>query len=68
MQFRSAFSWRPPISRSKSSRNFIAGKGFPEPNHAAVAKMVLAPLGALTKRGELAKTGVTRNARWAGNP
>ena len=45
----------------------IAAKGFPDACHPAVTKMVVARLGVLAKRGEIAKTGKTRDARWAVN-
>ena len=54
-----------PLSAGEIAASIIAAKGFPEANHAAVTKMIVARLGALTKRGELTKTGTTRNARWA---
>ena len=54
-----------PLSAGEIAAGIIAAKGFPEANHAAVTKMIVARLGALTRRGELAKTGTTRNARWA---
>jgi hypothetical protein len=53
-----------PLSAGEIAAGIIAAKSFPEANHVAVTKMIVARLGALTKRGELVKTGVTRNARW----
>jgi hypothetical protein len=43
----------------------IAAKRFADAAHLAVTKMIVARLGVLAKRGELAKNGRTRDARWA---
>jgi hypothetical protein len=54
-----------PLSAPRIAADAISAKGLPPSSHAVVTKMVTAVLGALTRRGELVKTGTTRNARWA---
>ena len=52
-------------SAGEIAAGIIAAKGFPDTAHLAVTKMVVARLNVLAGRGELAKTGKTRDARWA---
>lgn len=54
-----------PLSAGEIAASVIGAKGFPLSSHLTVTKMVIGRLGALTKRGELTKTGRTRDARWA---
>ena len=54
-----------PLSAYRIAADALAAKGLPLSAHAVVTKMVLAVLGALTRRGELVKSGVTRNVKWA---
>ncbi len=54
-----------PLAAGEIAATIIAAKGFPDACHLAVTKMIVARLGAMTRRGEIAKDGKTRNARWA---
>jgi ribosomal protein L29 len=53
-----------PLSTGEITATVAAAKGYPSSALPAINKMVLARLGVLTKRGELTKTGSTRDARW----
>ena len=54
-----------PLAAGEIAASIIAAKGFPDAAHLAVTKMVVGRLNVLAKRGELAKTGKTRDARWS---
>jgi hypothetical protein len=54
-----------PLAAGEIAAGIIAAKQFPDVAHLAVTKMAVARLGVLAKRGEIAKIGMTRNARWA---
>lgn len=45
----------------------MAKRGFSEAYHLAVMKMVVARLGAFARTGTIAKSGKTRDGRWALN-
>jgi len=53
-----------PLAAGEIAAAIIAAKRFPDAAHLAVTKMIVARLGAFAKRGEVVKTGVSRNARW----
>ena len=55
---------RNPLAACEIAAAIIAVKGFPDAAHLPVTKMIVARLGAMTRRGEIAKDGMTRNARW----
>lgn len=54
-----------PLAAGEIAAGIIAAKHFPDTAHLAVTKMIVARLNVLAKRGEIAKTGRTRDARWA---
>jgi hypothetical protein len=54
-----------PLSAGEIAAAIMAAKGFPETHYAAVTKMVVARLGTFARDGAVAKTGKTRDARWA---
>ncbi|MGH6877814.1 MAG: hypothetical protein ACREHV_10625 [Rhizomicrobium sp.] len=54
-----------PLAAGEIAAGVIAAKRFPDAAHPAVTKMIVTRLGGLAKRGEIAKTGKTRDARWA---
>jgi hypothetical protein len=54
-----------PLAAGEIAAGIIAAKHFPDAAHLAVTKMVVARLSVLAKRGEIAKTGMTRDARWS---
>jgi SRSO17 transposase len=53
-----------PLAAGEIAAGIIAAKRFPDAAHLAVTKMIVGRLGVLAKRGEIAKTGKTRDARW----
>ncbi|HLY05848.1 MAG TPA: hypothetical protein VKR31_08885 [Rhizomicrobium sp.] len=53
-----------PLAAGEIAAGIIAAKGFPDTAHLAVTKMVVARLNVLAGRGEIAKSGKTRDARW----
>jgi hypothetical protein len=54
-----------PLAAGEIAAAVIAAKRFPDTAHLAITKMIVARLGVLAGRGEIAKTGKTRDARWA---
>jgi len=54
-----------PLSAPEIAAHAIAAKGLPPSAHAATVHSVLTVLNMATRRGELTKTGRTRDARWA---
>ena len=54
-----------PLAAGEIAAGIIAAKHFPDAAHAAITKMIVTRPGVLAKRGEIAKTGKTRDARWA---
>jgi hypothetical protein len=54
-----------PLAAGEIMAGIVAAKRFPDAAHAAITKMILARLGVLLRRGEIAKDGKTRNARWS---
>ena len=54
-----------PLAAGEIAACIIAAKRFPDAAHLAVTKMIVVRLGVLAGRGEIAKTGKTRDARWA---
>jgi hypothetical protein len=53
-----------PLAAGEIAAAIIAAKRFPDAAHLAITKMIVARLGVFAKRGEIAKTGRTRDARW----
>lgn len=53
-----------PLAAGEIAATIIAAKSYPDAAHGAVRNMILTRLGVLVKRGEIAKTGATRDARW----
>lgn len=53
-----------PLAAGEIAAGIIAAKHFPDTAHLAVTKMIVARLNVLAGRGEIAKTGKTRDARW----
>ncbi|HEX3664373.1 MAG TPA: hypothetical protein VHU23_03970 [Rhizomicrobium sp.] len=53
-----------PLAAGEIAAGIIAAKSFPESAHEGVRNMVLSRLTSLTARGEMVKTGKTRDARW----
>jgi hypothetical protein len=53
-----------PLAAGEIAAGIIAAKHFPDAAHLAVTKMIVARLNVLAGRGEIAKTGKTRDARW----
>jgi hypothetical protein len=56
-----------PLSATEIAASCIAAKGLPPSAHAATVHSVLTVLNIRTRKGELTKTGTTRNAKWATN-
>jgi len=54
-----------PLSAGEIAATIGAAKGYPPASLPAITKMILARLNVLTIRGEITKTGRTRDARWA---
>jgi hypothetical protein len=54
-----------PLAAGEIAAAIIAAKGFPDSAHLAVTKMIVARLGAMTRRGEIVKDGKKKNAQWA---
>jgi SRSO17 transposase len=54
-----------PLAAGEIAASVIATKRFPDSAHLSITKMIVARLGVLAGRGDIAKTGKTRNARWA---
>jgi hypothetical protein len=54
-----------PLAAGEIAAGIVAAKQFPESAHPGIAKMVLCRLRILGKEGAVAKTGTTRDARWA---
>jgi hypothetical protein len=54
-----------PLAAGEIAAGIIAAKRFPDAAHLAVTKMIVTRLGALAKRGEIHKSGTTRDARWS---
>jgi len=54
-----------PLAAGEIAAGIIADKQLPDAVHGGVRDMILVRLGVLAKRGEIAKTGNTRDARWA---
>lgn len=54
-----------PLAAGEIAASIIAAKRFPDMAHLAVTKMIVARLNVLAGRGDIAKTGKTRDARWA---
>jgi hypothetical protein len=52
------------LAAGEIAAGIIAAKHFPDAAHLAVTKMIVARLNVLAGRGEIAKTGKTRDARW----
>src|SRR5438105_4607502 len=53
-----------PMAAGEIAAGIIAAKHFPDTAHLAVTKMIVARLSVLAGRGEIAKSGKTRDARW----
>jgi hypothetical protein len=53
-----------PLAAGEIAAGIIAAKRFPDAAHLAVTKMIVARLNVLAGRGDIAKTGKTRDARW----
>lgn len=56
-----------PLAAGEIAAGIIAAKRFPDTAHLAVTKMIVSRLGVLAGKGEIAKTGRTRDARWTAN-
>ncbi len=56
---------RKPLAAGEIAATVMAAKGLPDAAHLPVTKAIVARLGELVRRGELAKTGKMRDARWA---
>ncbi|MGH6879235.1 MAG: hypothetical protein ACREHV_17885 [Rhizomicrobium sp.] len=54
-----------PLAAGEIAAGIIAAKRFPDAARAAITKMIVARRGVLAGNGEIAKTGKTRDARWA---
>ncbi|HEY3637017.1 MAG TPA: hypothetical protein VGK90_02610 [Rhizomicrobium sp.] len=54
-----------PLSAGEIAASIMAAKGFPEAHYLPVSKMVVSRLGAFAREGVVAKSGKTRDARWA---
>jgi hypothetical protein len=55
-----------PLSAGEIAAAIMAAKGYPEMHYLPIAKMVVQRLGVFAREGAVAKTGKTRDARWAG--
>ncbi len=53
-----------PLSATEIAAHAIAAKGLPPSAHAATVQSVLTVLNVRARKGEFAKTGRTRDARW----
>jgi hypothetical protein len=53
-----------PLSATEIAAHAIAAKGLPPSAHAATVQSVLTVLNVRARKGEFAKTGKTRDARW----
>jgi hypothetical protein len=56
---------RKPLAAGEIAAGIVAAKQFPEAAHPGIAKMVLCRLRALGNEGAVAKSGTTRDSRWA---
>jgi hypothetical protein len=54
-----------PLAAGEIAASVIAAKQFPDTAHLAITKMIITRLVTLAGHGEIAKTGKTRDARWA---
>lgn len=54
-----------PLSAGEVAASIMSKKGLTEAHYRAVTKMVVSRLGAFARTGAVAKTGKTRDARWA---
>jgi hypothetical protein len=51
------------LAAGEIAASVIAAKRFPDTVHLVITKMIASRLGVLARRGEIAKTGKTRDAR-----